>query len=89
MRNRSFMLTPLFSGSLAAALQSIFYGGATLAFMPAAGAVIASAGAVGTGIASLFSSASEEAVENDEEAPPPPYSSRMPGPPERTIPGEK
>jgi hypothetical protein len=90
-----------FLGSLAAALQSIFYGGATTglfsilqsigatAAVPAAGAVIASAGAVGTGIAGFFSSWNAEPTEDVEEGPPPPYSSQIPGPPARDAHGEK
>ncbi|TFK23716.1 hypothetical protein FA15DRAFT_670184 [Coprinopsis marcescibilis] len=60
------------AGSFAAALQSIFYGSATTglfsllqsigatAVLPAAGTIIASVSAVGTGIASYVSSTSEE-----------------------------
>lgn len=85
------------AGSLAAALQSIFYGGATTglfsilqsvgatAVLPAAGTVLASVGAVGTGLASLFSGKEEEGHRDEaseEVSPPPPYS---PGPPDRVA----
>lgn len=100
-QHRRLWLILLFAGSLAAALQSIFYGGATTglfsifqslgatAVLPAAGTVIASASAVGTGIASYFSGGGDDAGENDETAPPPASSSWVPGPPEGNYTTEK
>lgn len=89
-------------GTLTAALRTIVYGSATTglftvfqtigraAVLPAAGAVMASASAVGAGIASVFSDEKEEeTVEDNEGAPPPLNSSQIPGPPERIVPGEK